>query len=303
MESLARLEPRLSGGMVALPGGPFCMGSDHHYPEEAPVRVVAVSPFLIDATPVTNAAFAAFVAATGHVTLAERSPAAADYPGLLPEMAKPGSLVFRAALAGFASLGPDSWWDYCFDADWRHPWGPDSDLSGLADHPVVHVAWADARAFAAWAGKRLPSEAEAEYAARGGLDGATYAWGEEFEPGGQVMANIWRGAFPFANPERPGPPFTTAVGHYPPNGHGLFDTIGNVWEWTASDADGEAGANGCCGQRKAGAPIPRKVLKGGSHLCAPSYCRRYRPAARWFQPIDTSTSHVGFRCARSLEAA
>jgi formylglycine-generating enzyme required for sulfatase activity len=300
-------------GMKRLPGGVFTMGSDRFYPEEAPTRQVRVDPFWIDATATTNRQFAAFVAATGHRTLAELAPDPADYPGMPSEMAQPGSLVFTPPSAPVSLDDPLRWWTFRFGADWRSPAGPGSSIEGLEDHPVVHVAHADAEAYARWAGKRLPSEAEWEFAARGGLEGRDYAWGDELEPGGQVLANYWQGAFPHARREAGGV-LTTPVGAFPPNGFGLSDMIGNVWEWTG-DWYGEPRApqSPCCavdnprgGEREEsfdpslpGLGIPRKVLKGGSHLCAPSYCRRYRPAARHPQAIDSSTSHIGFRCVIS----
>jgi formylglycine-generating enzyme required for sulfatase activity len=288
--------------MIRLEGGAFTMGSDRHYEEERPARPASVAPYEIDATPVTNAAFAAFVAATGYVTFAERPPDPALYPGILPHMLDPGSIVFQAPARASAPIGPETWWTYVRGANWRFPYGPDAG-EARADHPVVHVVWEDADAYARWAGKRLPSEAEAEFAARGGLEDAAYAWGEELTPNGRLMANIWLKEFPFAHPERNGPPYTTPVGSFPANGYGLYDMTGNVWEWTSSCADGPQGGKSCCASKAATSPNVMKVLKGGSHLCAPNYCQRYRPAARWFQPIDTSTSHVGFRCARSVERA
>ena len=287
--------------MVHLAGGTFAMGSADHYPEEAPVRRVSVSPFLIDRTPVTNRQFATFVAATGYVTLAEKAPDPALYPGILPDMMVAGSIVFEAPWVA-AQLSHESWWQYVPGASWRQPYGPDAGLdaseSALADHPVVHIAYQDARAYARWAGKRLLTEAEAEFAARGGLEGLPFAWGSEFTPEGRLMANIWLEGFPVVRPGRAGPPYTSAVETYPANGFGLLDMIGNVWEWTSSDASGPLGNNGCCAKApETLSPAHMKVLKGGSHLCAPNYCQRYRPAARWFQPVDTSTSHVGFRCA------
>ena len=304
--------PASPAGMRHVPGGAFAMGSDRFYAEEAPVRRVQVDGFWIDETPVTNRAFAAFVAATGHRTLAEIAPDPADYPGLLPEHAQPGSLVFRRT-AGPVDLGDVSqWWAYAFGADWRHPCGPQSTLGGLDDHPVVHIAYADAAAYAAWAGKALPTEAEWEFAARGGLDGADYAWGDALAPDGAMLANYWQGNFPYANQLLDGWERTSPVRTYPANGHGLFDMIGNVWEWTVDwyALPAKATRNACCvpanprGGRERDsydpanprARIPRKVLKGGSHLCAPNYCQRYRPAARQAQAVDTSTSHIGFRC-------
>ena len=302
--------------MIRVPASTFWMGSDDHYPEEAPARRVAVDAFLIDAGPVTNAAFAAFAEATGHVTLAERPPDPGAYPDADPELMQPGSAVFTQPGEPTPPTDPFLWWRYVTGASWRRPLGPDSDLQGLDDHPVVHVAYEDALAYAIWAGKRLPTEAEWECAARGGLDRAPYAWGEELEPEGRTMANYWQGAFPHQNLLTDGWLRTSPVGAFPANGLGLHDMIGNVWEWTQDwFAAPEAPANPCCvpnnprggseaSSREAsdpGAGFGRKVLKGGSHLCADNYCRRYRPAARYPQTIDTSTSHIGFRCARSID--
>ncbi|WP_448580527.1 formylglycine-generating enzyme family protein [Thermaurantiacus sp.] len=301
--------------MIWLQGGRFRMGSNAHYAEEAPAHEVEVSGFWIDATPVTNRQFAAFVEATGHVTLAERAPEAADYPGALPELLVPASLVFTPTSGPVSLSDWSQWWAWVPGADWRHPTGPDSSLEGLMDHPVVHVAAEDAEAYARWAGKSLPTEAEWEYAAWCGSEGFEFAWGDELEPGGRHMANVWQGPFPFANSAADGFVRTSPVGHFPANGFGLYDMIGNVWEWTADwYAKGHAidPDRPCCAPRNPrGAAqeesydpampqirIPRRVLKGGSHLCAPSYCRRYRPAARHAQAIDSSTSHIGFRCIR-----
>jgi formylglycine-generating enzyme required for sulfatase activity len=299
-------------GMELVRGRAFLMGSDDHYPEEAPVRRAEVGDFWIDRKPVTNAEFAAFVADAGHVTLAEIAPDPRDYPGMPPEMARAGSAVFTPT-DGPVDLGrPDQWWRFVFGADWRHPLGPGGGIDRIMDHPVVQVAYADAAAYAAWAGKVLPTEAEWEFAARGGLEGATFAWGEELAPGGRPMANTWQGRFPFENAAEDGRQRTSPAGAYPPNGYGLYDMIGNVWEWTDdwyTDQVAEPG-NACCGPPRVRSGqeaeshdpstpqfrIPRKVMKGGSHLCAPDYCRRYRPAARYAQPIDSPTSHIGFRC-------
>ena len=300
------------GEMIAVPGGTFAMGSDRFYPEEAPVRTVRVDPFWMDATPVTNGQFSAFVEATGHVTFAEIAPDPDDYPGMLPELAVAGSAVFEMADRPVDTAVP-SWWDFRPNANWRHPLGPDSSIEGIEDHPVVHVAHSDAEAFAAWAGKALPTEAEWEFAARGGLDAADYAWGDELAPAGAMLANYWQGLFPFANQLSDGFLRTSPVGTYPANGYGLYDLIGNVWEWTADwfaqprvqrksrsscciPSNPRGGTRGESISRADLAQVPRKVLKGGSHLCAKNYCRRYRPAARYAQPIDTTTSHVGFRC-------
>ena len=306
-------------GMIQLAGGRFRMGSDQHYTEEAPARWVEVDAFWIDEKPVTNREFSRFVRETGCVTVAEQAPDPADYPGALPELLAHSSLVFVPTAGPVPLNDLRAWWRYTPGADWRHPAGPDSSLVGLLDHPVVHVAWADVAAYADWAGKALPTEAEWEFAARGGLDGAEFAWGDELNPGGRTMANTWQGRFPFET-SKPGGNFRTSrVGAFPPNGYGLHDLIGNVWEWTQDwwSASAQAAASPCCAMRNprggameqsadaacAGGHIPRKVLKGGSHLCAPSYCRRYRPAARHAQPVDTSTSHVGFRCVVRAPAA
>ncbi|WP_245410976.1 formylglycine-generating enzyme family protein [Microvirga flavescens] len=299
--------------MVRIEGGTFRMGSDNHYPEEAPVHRVTVDGFWIDRTPVTNREFSAFVAATGHVTVAETKPDPKDYPGALPHMLKAGSLVFNPPSHPVNLNDWSQWWTFRFGANWRRPYGPGSSIKGLDNHPVVHVAYPDAVSYAAWVGKELPTEAEWEFAARGGLDGAEYAWGDELTPEGRHMANTWQGAFPLQNTREDGYERTSPVMAFPPNGHGLYDMIGNVWEWTsdfyASKHPADAERPCCVPHNPRGGRedqsydpcqpqirIPRKVLKGGSHLCAPSYCRRYRPAARHPEPIDTSTSHVGFRC-------
>lgn len=293
------------------------MGSDRHYPEEAPVRQVEVAPFEIDETPVTNRAFADFVAATGHITFCEIPPDPADYPGLLPEMAQAGSLVFTSP-PRHAQIREGDWWHMTFGASWKAPLGPGSTIDDILDHPVVHVTHADAKAYADWAGKRLPTEAEWECAARGGLHGADFAWGDMLAPEGRMLANYWQGQFPYENTAEDGWVRTSPVGSFPANRFGLFDMIGNVWEWTDDwyvPGKGAQASSHCCGADRRGRAteadsidpeltdfaIGRKVLKGGSHLCAETYCRRYRPAARWPQPIDTSTSHVGFRCARSID--
>jgi formylglycine-generating enzyme required for sulfatase activity len=299
---MMNMDKPATANMVRLKGGVFTTGSLDFYPEEAPLRKSVVRPFLLDVTPVTNAQFAAFVADTHYVTLAERAPDPADYPGILPHMIVAGSIVFSSPKKGQAS-GPESWWSYVPGAHWKHPYGPEFGAIAPADHPVVHIAYVDALAYAQWAGKRLPTETEAEFASRNGLENARFAWGEQLFPQGKMMANIWREGFPFVHPERQGPPYTAPVTQYPPNTYGLYDLIGNVWEWTSSDADGQPGNNACChaaSDKAAIHPATRKVLKGGSHLCAPNYCQRYRPAAKWLQPVDTSTSHVGFRCALSV---
>jgi formylglycine-generating enzyme required for sulfatase activity len=299
--------------MVFIPGGIFAMGFDRHYPEEAPVHRVEVDGFWIDKTLVTNRQFRDFVKATSYVTLAERAPDPRQYPDALPHLLKPGSSVFTPPGYPVSTNDWSLWWSFCLGADWRHPYGPDSSLRGLFDHPVVHVAYEDAAAYARWAGKALPTEAEWEFAARGGSGDVDYAWGSEFMPGGKPMANTWQGTFPHMNTRGDGFERTSPVGSFPANGYGLFDMIGNVWEWTvdfyAPKHEADA-AKACCiphnplrtSDQDSYDPaqphirISRRVVKGGSHLCAPNYCQRYRPAARHAQAVDTSTTHVGFRC-------
>ena len=289
-------------GMLWLEGAVFHMGSNDHYPEEAPRHPVAVEGFWIDICPVTNDDFARFVAATGHVTLAERVPRAEDYPQADPALLVPGSLVLRRPEPGDHPEDWTRWWRYQPGADWRHPHGPGSDLAGKGDHPVVHVCHEDARAYARWAGKDLPREAEWEYAARGGLDRAEFAWGDELVPDSRHRANTWQGRFPTENLALDGYEGTSPVTAFPANGHGLYDMIGNVWEWTddpyrATHAPGPA--RSCCQPRHSpGEPPVLKVLKGGSHLCAPNYCQRYRAAARQGQTPDSASGHIGFRCVR-----
>ena len=309
----------VTGAMVFIPGGTFRMGSDHHYAEEAPSHRVSVDGFWIDRTPVTNRQFKAFVKATGHVTTAQVPPAPEDYPGALPHMIYAGSLVFMPPRHVSDPRDWSQWWTFLKGADWRHPYGPKSNINVLDNHPVVHVSFADAAAYAKWAGKDLPTEAEWEFAARGGREGEEFAWGNALAPGGKHMANTWQGRFPTENLNEDGYERTSPVTAFPPNGYGVHDMIGNVWEWTSDwwSREHEADApKACCipqnprgGREDASYDacqpairIPRKVLKGGSHLCAPNYCRRYRPAARHAEPIDTSTSHVGFRCVKRTAA-
>jgi sulfatase modifying factor 1 len=300
-------------GMIRIGGGTFRMGSDGHYPEEAPAHRVTVEGFWIDRTPVTNREFRKFVNATGYVTFAESKPDPQHYPGALPHMLKAGSLVFTPPKHPVDLRDWSQWWKLKFGASWRRPYGPRSSISGLGDHPVIHIAYCDAEAYAKWACKELPTEAEWEFAARGGVDGAEFAWGDAFTPGNRHMANTWQGAFPNENLALDGYERTSPVMAFPPNGYGVYDMIGNVWEWTtdwwSSKHEADATKACCIPENPRGGPeaasydpgqpeirIPRKVLKGGSHLCAPNYCRRYRPAARHAQPVDTSTSNVGFRC-------
>ena len=304
--------------MVLIPGGQFTMGSDDHYPEEAPAHPACVDGFWIDLHPVTNAQFEAFVEATGYRTLAEQPADPAMYPGADPAALAPASAVFTPPPLPVDLTDLYQWWSSVPGANWRHPGGPATSVRDRLDHPVTHVAWADVLAYAEWAGKQIPTEAEWEYAARGGLPGSEFAWGEELTPGGRHMANTWQGEFPHQNLRLDGYAGTSPVGAFPANGYGLHDMIGNVWEWT-SDWYTEyrrlmGSAPACCGtpprrvnpvggrEAESVEPgqlhtrIPRKVIKGGSHLCAPNYCRRYRPAARVPQPIDTATCHLGFRC-------
>lgn len=298
-------------GMRWVPGGTFRMGSDRHYPEEAPVHEVTVEGFWIDEFAVTNADFARFVESTGYVTLAEKSPDPKDYPRALPEMLKPASVVFRQPNRRVDMRNHLNWWSYLPGANWRHPSGEGSSIAKKSHHPVVHVAYCDVEAFAKWEGKEIPTEAEWEFAARGGLDGAEYAWGDDVTPGGRIMANTWQGEFPLQNLALDGFEGTAPVASFPPNGYGLYEMTGNVWEWTCDwYGPHQMAKPSCCsiahvknGQREnsfdpatPGLNIPRKVMKGGSYLCAPNYCHRFRPAARIGQPIDTSTSHLGFRC-------
>ncbi|MBY3048701.1 formylglycine-generating enzyme family protein [Rhizobium laguerreae] len=301
-------------GLIWIPGRTFAMGSDSHYPEEAPVHPVTVDGFWMAETPVTNRQFKEFVDATGHVTVAEKTPDPKDYPGAKPEMLRAGSLVFKQPKS---VDGPDfsQWWAFKFGATWRRPLGGLSDLRGKLDHPVVHVAYADALAYVKWAGMDLPTEAEWELGARGGFDDTEFAWGDDLSPGGAVMANTWNGTFPTHSTKPKGQERTSAVRSFPSNGYGLYDMIGNVWEWTSdywSTRHPEPAKHSCCipsNPRGGGVEasydpsqpairIARRVLKGGSHLCAPNYCRRYRPAARHAEAEDTSTGHVGFRCIR-----
>lgn len=306
----------MTTSMMDIPGGTFTMGSLAFYPEEQPLRTVRVKSFQMDETPVTNAQFVTFVEATGYRTFAEIPPDPKDYPGMDPALARAGSLVFRKARAPAPLNDWSQWWHFEFGADWRHPTGPGSDIEALADHPVVHITYDDALAFAKWAGKALPTEAEWEYAARGGHnDDREYAWGHELAPDGKMMANYWQGQFPFSNTMDDGWERTSPVRSYAANGYGLYDMIGNVWEWTQDwygtpkavkkrkpsaccTIDNPRGAtrresfDPCLGDLK----IPRRVTKGGSHLCAENYCQRYRPAARQGQAVDSSTSHIGFRC-------
>ncbi len=311
----------IATSMVRVPAGEFLMGSDDFYSDEGPPHRVQVQAFELDEHPVTNTDFAEFVAATGYLTVAEQPLDREDFPDLPPQDLSPGGLVFTPSSGPVDLSDWRQWWRWTPGACWRRPLGPGSSIEGRENHPAVQISFADAGAYAAWAGKRLPHEAEWEFAARGGLpDRFTYAWGNEARPGGVLMANTWQGRFPYLNTGADGWTGTSPAGAFPANAYGLFDMIGNVWEWTSTyyspRHDARAGShhpeggctcaphreNAAADSAEQGSTTPRRVLKGGSHLCAPEYCLRYRPAARSPQAEDTATSHIGFRCARSLPA-
>lgn len=300
--------------MVTVPGGTFMMGSNRFYPDEGPRHEREVAPFALDRSLVTNAQFATFVAATGYVTIAEQALDPAEYPQLSEAERAPGSVVFRPTAGPVDLRDWRQWWHWQRGANWRHPDGPQSSIIGLDEMPVVQISYLDASAYAQWAGKRLPTETEFEFAAQDGRDDRDFAWGDERNPNGHVLANTWYGAFPYENIGANGWRGRSPVGAFPPNSAGFYDLIGNVWEWTSSyytmsHADQAASfaadsGGACCApaiaSREPGSTVPRRVLKGGSHLCAPEYCLRYRPAARSPQAQDTATNHIGFRCALSL---
>lgn len=300
--------------MVYIPGGTFQMGSENFYPEERPVQKVSVDGFWIDMFTVTNEDYTRFVAATGYITVAERSLDPAVFPELPPESLAPGALVFHKTAGPVDLNNFANWWSWVPGTAWNHPYGPDSSLEGLERHPVVHVAYEDVETYAKWAGKELPTEAQWEFAARGGLEGKNFTWGDEDPSATEPLANTWQGEFPWQNLMVDLYERTSPVGSFAPNGYGLYDMAGNVWEWTSDwyiPRRGGEISKPCCTPMvnprilspeksydplQPGFKIPRKVLKGGSHLCAPNYCLRYRPAARSPQMIDTGMSHVGFRC-------
>jgi sulfatase modifying factor 1 len=299
--------------MVWIPGGEFRMGSEDWYPEERPIHTVSVDGFWMDEHAVTVAEFRRFVKATGYVTLAERPLDPAMYPDADPSLLVPGALVFQRTKGPVNLSDNRNWWAYVPGASWTHPGGPGTTTVGLDRHPVTQVAWEDAAAYAEWAGKELPTEAEWEFAARGGLDQTTYAWGDVFAPKGKMMANTWQGEFPWQNLLLDRFEATAPVKSFPPNRYGLYEVCGNVWEWTAdffTPRHPDEPQHSCCAPLNPrvtspeasydvaapGATIPRRVTKGGSHLCAPNYCHRYRPAARQGEAVDTSSGHIGFRC-------
>ena len=310
--------------MVWVPPGEFTMGTDdpHSMANERPAHRVRLDGFWMDQHDVTNAEFRRFVQATGYVSTAERKPDWEEMKKQVPpgtprpadDQLVPGSLVFTPTPGPVPLDDLSAWWRWVPGAGWRHPQGPGSGLDGKDDHPVVQVSWDDAAAYAAWAGKRLPTEAEWEYAARGGLDGKRFAWGDEFRPGGKHMANTWQGEFPVHDTAEDGYAGTSPVGAFPPNGYGLSDMAGNVWQWCSdwyrADVHERCAKKGCCdnppGPRESWDPAdeyaPRRVIKGGSFLCNPSYCESYRPSARRGTPPDTGSSHIGFRCVRSAPA-
>jgi formylglycine-generating enzyme required for sulfatase activity len=283
--------------MAWIPAQTARVGSDVHYPEEAPAHDVTTEGFWMQRHHVTNAQFAKFVCDTGYRTVAERPLNPDEYPGAPEENLQPGSMVFRRTAGPVDLKHLSQWWTWTPGASWSHPRGARSSTKGREDHPVVHVAFEDAQTYAEWAGMELPTEAEWEVAARGGLSHTTYVWGDEPEPPSQRLANYWHGEFPYLPDTGYGQ--AAPVGSFPPNGYGLFDMAGNVWEWTA-DFYAADRSTSCCAEesRDPDSHVPRRVIKGGSFLCADSYCLRYRPAARRPQAVDTGMSHIGFRCIR-----
>lgn len=277
---------------VRIAGGTFRMGSEEFYKDEGPVRQVTVATFSIDRFDVTNAQFAQFVATTGYVTDAERKPNPKDYPDIPPQKLTAGGAVFTPGSGAHPSYDLE-WWSFVEGANWHHPYGPASSIEGRENEPVVQVSYKDALAFARWVGRELPTEEQYEYAARGGLNGNTYAWGNKLTPGGKWMANVWQGDFPNKNTIDDGYVRAAPVGCFPPNGYGLYDMVGNVWKWTSSPRSPEQAIS---------APKTRveRVIKGGSFLCSSNYCKRFRPAARQFQESSFSSVHLGFRTVSNL---
>jgi len=295
-----------NAGMIFIPAGTFSMGSDRHRAEERYTHVVSVDGFWIDRTEVTNAQFAKFVAATGYVTLAERGADPKVHVNMPKKLLEPGSVAFIMPTDASRGGSVTQWFQYVSGANWRHPEGPDSSIAGRENHPVVHVAYEDALAYARWLGRGLPTEAQWEYAARGGRDGED-DWSSAFDADGKPLANTWQGIFPVINTSDDGYAGTAPVGCFKPNGYGLHDMIGNVWEWTtdwyrpghARERAIEPQGPSLTDLRLAPGQPPAKVIKGGSYLCAFNYCARYRPAARQPQEVDLSAAHVGFRTVRN----
>lgn len=284
--SLASTAVQAAGDEICLEGGRYSMGSNNHYREEGPARDVDVAPFCLDRTEVSNSDFAEFVEATGYVTLAERGPERKQYPNAPEAFFSPGSAVFVKpdSLVGLTLGG---WWQFIVEANWRQPEGRPVDMNQIAQHPVVHIAYEDAEAYAQWRGRRLASEAEWEFAARDGLNGQPYAGGSEAPS--TDAANTWQGRFPIENTADDGFQMSSPVGHYPASKFGFHDLIGNVWEWTSTPFSSRPGA------------APNRTIKGGSFLCADNFCLRYRPAARQAQETGLGSNHIGFRTARSAE--
>ena len=296
-------------GMVLIPGGRFWMGTDH-MEDAQPVHQVEVKGFWMDRTDVTNEEFARFVKATGYVTIAERPLNPKEFPNLEPDELAAGSVVFTPPLNPISLDNPLAWWKFVRGANWRHPEGPNSDLTGKEKYPVVHIAWPDAAAYAKWAGKRLPTEAEWEFAARGGLDRQTYVWGNEFKPGGKFQANTFQGHFPDHNTSEDGYKGIAPVASFEPNGYGLYDMSGNVWQWVSDwyrpdyyaklrGAEVAINPQGPSDSFDPQEPaVHKRVQKGGSYLCTDQYCERYMPGARGKGDPETGTNHLGFRCVR-----
>jgi formylglycine-generating enzyme required for sulfatase activity len=297
--------------MVWIPGGTFWMGCENcSMPDATPAHLVAVDGFFIDRTPVTNREFERFVAATKYVTVAERPLNPRDYPGVALEKLKPGSAVFTPTDRPVKLDNPLQWWQYVPGASWRQPSGPGSSLKGRGDFPVVHVAFEDVEAYAKWAGKRLPTEAEFEFAARGGLDRNLYSWGNDLKPGGKAVSNTWQGRFPARDAGEDGFLGTSPVEAFPPNGFGLYDMGGNVWQWCADwyRPDYYATLGSGVTRNPQGPPdsmdpqepgARKRVVRGGSYLCTDQYCARYLVGSRGKSEVTSGASNLGFRLVRS----